>query len=158
MNKRIIAKIIDTIFVATILALPVSSYIFAINAIEVAYNQTVNMVVYLPLVLLIFLTLFIYFGVIGKKVGGSVAKGFMNLEITGEKINAFKLFIREPLTHVLFLTIVYLLVFNSVIISLVLMCMIYFVALLLRVDLWNRIFNNEVLEKGSRKWVVKDFI
>lgn len=144
MKKRLLAKLIDMMFVSTILFLPVFSYIFAIKAIEIAYTPFARGIIYMPLVLIVYIVLFIYFGVVGAKQGGSIGKSFCNINIDG-KNKAFQLFIREPLCQIILLSIIYEIVFHSFILSFFLMCTIYIMALFLKVDLWNRIYKNEVL-------------
>lgn len=145
--KRLKAKLIDFLLVFSIILIPLGSYIFAIKAIGIAYETELGMIYYLPIVMMILITFYVYFGLLAKKNNGSIGKKFMNLKITGVKQNSLKYFIREPLVHVFLLAVIYTTIFNHFIICFLIMSLIYLLALYLKVDLWNKIFKNEVVEQ-----------
>ena len=147
--RRLKAKIIDFLLVFSIIFIPLGSYIFAIKAIGIAYETEPGMVYYLPMVIMILITFYVYFGLLAKKNQGSIGKKFMNLIITGEKQNSLKYFIREPLVHVFILSVIYTSIFNHFLISFIIMSLIYLLALYLKVDLWNKIFKNKVIKQEN---------
>lgn len=147
--KRLKAKLIDFLLVFSIILIPLGSYIFAIKAIGIAYETELGMIYYLPMVIMILITFYVYFGLLAKKNNGSIGKKFMNLVIIGEKQNSLKYFIREPLVHVFLLSVIYTSIFNHFVISFIIMSLIYLLALYLKVDLWNKIFKNEVKDNSN---------